>query len=290
MKPEYRTQVTILTLCVALLATIAATTGIFSRGGPGPVEHVSVHGRKVTLHGEGVYRHMSADVAIQGIAQDWVTLCAGVPLLLFSLILFRNNRLRGSIMLAGASLYFLLTYLFYLTMATYNPLFLVYVALLSCSLFNLALTVIPLAQRDWTGLFPLRMGRNAGLFMMINAGLVALLWLGAVVPPLLDGSIFPEQLQHYTTLIVQGLDLAIFLPLGFVSGLLAFRRNPTGILFSMVYLIFLSVLMLALISKIAFMGAAGANIIPVVFIMPTIWLISFTFSFLLVRELPGTVD
>jgi len=289
MSPRFHKQITILTLCISVLAGFAALVGIFSRGGPGTVEHVSVHGQKVLLHGEGVYRHMSADVAIQGIAQDWVTLCVGVPLLLFSLILFRNNRIRGAILLAGANLYFLLTYLFYLTMATYNPLFLVYVALLSCSLFNLALTIIPLSCRDWTGIVPARLGRSAGLFMMINAGLVALLWLGAVVPPLLDGSIYPKQLQHYTTLIVQGLDLAIFLPLGFVSGLLAFRRNPSGFLFSMVYLIFLSVLMLALVSKIAFMGAAGANVIPVVFIMPTIWLISLTFSFLLMREVRGTM-
>lgn len=286
MKPRFITHITTLTLVIATLAGIAAVTGIISRSGPGPVEHVSVHGQTVLLHGKGVYQHMSADVAIQGIAQDWVTLGAGIPLLLLALLAFRKNSLRGTILLAGASFYFFVTYLFYLTMGTYNPLFLVYVVLLACSTFNLALTVIPLAQREWTGVIPPALGRKAGLFLMINAVLVALLWLGSIVPPLLDGTIYPLQLQHYTTLIVQGLDLGLLLPVGFVCGLMAFRHNPSGVLFTQIYLIFLTVLMAALVSKIAFMGFFGANIIPVIFIMPTIFLISLTFSVKLLRTLP----
>jgi len=180
MRPRFCKQITILTLFIAVLATIGASVGIFSRGGPGPTEHLSVHGQKVMLHGEGVYRHMSADVAIQGIAQDWVTLLAGVPLLLISLILFRKNSLRGAILLAGTAFYFLVTYLFYLAMAMYNPLYLLYVALLSCSFFTVALTLTPLLQRDFTGLFPEKTARRAGLFMMINAGMVAMLWLGVI--------------------------------------------------------------------------------------------------------------
>jgi len=43
--------------------------------------------------------------------------------------------------------------------------------------------------------------------------------------------------------------------------------------------------MTALVSKILFMAKAGANVIPAVFIMPTIALISITFSVLLLRNL-----
>ncbi|PKN21249.1 MAG: hypothetical protein CVU65_17270 [Deltaproteobacteria bacterium HGW-Deltaproteobacteria-22] len=285
MKPRFCTQITLMTLIIVFLATIAASVGIFSRGGPGPTEHVSVHGQKVVLYGQGVYRHMSADVAIQGIAQDWVTLLAGVPLLLISLIFFRKNSLRGAILLAGTAFYFLVTYLFYLAMAMYNPLYLMYVVLLSCSFFTVALTMIPLLQHDWNGVFAEKTARRAGLFMMINAAMVALLWLGVILPPLLDGSIYPKDLQHYTTLIVQGFDLGLLLPLGALSGFLAFRGRPVGFLLTSVYLLFLSVLMLALVSKIAFMGHAGANVVPVIFIMPAIFLISLAFSILQLRGL-----
>ncbi len=285
MRPRFCKQITIMTLLLAVFATIAASVGIFSRGGPGPTEHLSVHGQKVVLHGEGLYRNMSADVAIQGIAQDWVTLCVGVPLLLISLFLFRKNSLRGAILLAGTAFYFLVSYLFYLAMAMYNPLYLMYVVLLSCSFFTVSLTMIPMLQRDWIGVFQEKPARRAGLFMMINAAMVAMLWLGVIVPPLLDGTIYPKDLQHYTTLIVQGFDLGLLLPLGALSGFLAFRGRPVGFLLTSVYLVFLSVLMLALVSKIAFMGHAGANIVPVIFIMPTIFLISLTLIFVLLHSL-----
>ncbi|NMB81333.1 MAG: hypothetical protein GYA14_05900 [Ignavibacteria bacterium] len=46
---------------------------------------------------------MSTEVAIQGIAQDYITLFAGVPLLLISLFLARKNSLSGLLILAGIS-------------------------------------------------------------------------------------------------------------------------------------------------------------------------------------------
>ncbi|MFB0509595.1 MAG: hypothetical protein ACETVX_03795, partial [bacterium] len=110
-------------------------------------------------------------------------------------------------------------------------------------------------------------------------------WLSIVLPPLLDGSIFPKELQHYTTLIVQGFDLGLFLPMAFVSGILALKKNPYGYLFTTIYVIFLSLLMTALTSKILFMANAGANVIPVVFIMPTINIISIIFSALLLKNI-----
>lgn len=53
-------------------------------------------------------------VAIQGIAQDYVTLLVGIPLLLVELYFFRKGSLSGKFLLTGTLLYFMLTYLFYL--------------------------------------------------------------------------------------------------------------------------------------------------------------------------------
>ena len=279
MKTEHRTTITVLVLIVALGASVAALTGILPSDGPGPFGYTSIRGEELTIYGRGIYRHMTADVAIQGIAQDWITLLAAVPAVLTGLFLFRRGSRRGQLLLTGGLAYLLVTYLFYLTMGMYNELFLLYAALLGSGFFAFLLSLLSFDNGDLARLAG-RPGlmRGAGFFLIINCALVALLWLGVVVPPLLEGSLYPEGLDHYTTLIVQGFDLGLLLPLGFVSGIMALRGKRYGFLFAAVYVIFLALLMCALTSKILFMAAAGVNVIPVIFIMPTIAAVALVFS------------
>jgi len=128
--------------------------------------------------------------------------------------------------------------------------------------------------------------RAAGRFLMLPSSLIALLWLGVILPPLLGGTT-PLQVEHYTTLIVQGFDLGLFLPSAFVSGWLARRGNRLGYLFTLLQAVLLSLLMTALVSKLLFMAAAGQNVIPVIFLIPVIDLAAIYFAFRLlgsVRE------
>ena len=83
----------------------------------------------MVLYGYGPYRHMPADVAVQGLAQDVVTLTIGVPFLLGALLWARRGSRAGHLALTGAVGYVLVQYVLYLAMATYNPLFLPWVAL-----------------------------------------------------------------------------------------------------------------------------------------------------------------
>lgn len=283
---KYKKQTSVLVLLITFASIIASSTGIFLNEGPGKFEIESVRGEKVIVYGKGLYQHMSDDVAIQGIAQDYITLFVGVPLLLVSLNLARKNSLRGLFLLAGTIGYFLVTYLFYLTMGMYNQMFLVYAFLLGTTFFAFMLTVLEFDLNEIKSKFiSEKLVRNAGIFLIINASMVGLLWLGVVLPPIFDGTIYPKDLQHYTTLIVQGFDLGLLLPIAFVVGILAIRKNRFGFLFTPIYMIFLSLLMTALVSKILFMAGAGQNVIPVIFIMPTIALISITFSTLLLRNI-----
>lgn len=264
--------------------------GIFSQAGTGEYEYESIHGQKIIIYGKGIYQYMSADFAIQGIAQDYITLFLAIPLLLIGLFWSRKNSLRGLFLLSGTLGYFLLTYLFYLAMAMYNGLFIVYVLLLGTSFFAFILTLFSyeFAQIKDTVVSE-KILRYAGIFLMINSILVAFSWLSVIIPPLLDGSIIPAQVDHYTTLIVQGFDLALFLPMSFICGLLALRKENYGYVLTTIYIIFLSILMTALTSKIFFIANAGGNIIPVVFIIPTINLIAIIFSILLLKNLKNTV-
>lgn len=126
---QYKKTISTLVICIALLASIAAAAGIFIGQGSGQYEFKTIHGQMVTIYGKGLYQHMSADVAIQGIAQDYITLFLASPLLLLSLLWARRGSLKGKFVLAGTLGYIFLTYLFYMNMAMYNSLFLVYVCL-----------------------------------------------------------------------------------------------------------------------------------------------------------------
>jgi len=277
---------TILVLLIAAAAITASSFGIFSDDGKGVYEYQSIRGEEVMIYGKGIYKHMSADVAVQGIAQDYVTLLVGVPFLLAALFWSRKNSTKGMLLLSGTLLYFLVTYLFYLAMGMYNEMFLVYVFLTGSSFFAFVVALFSFDFNKVKEIFSShKLMRNTGVFLIINSVMVALLWLGIIVPPLLDGSIYPEQLQHYTTLIVQGFDLALLLPISFVVGILAVRKRGIGYLFASVYVVFLSFLMVALTSKILFMANTGQNVVPVIFIMPTIALIAIIFSVLILRSI-----
>jgi len=281
-----RKIITVLVILIVIISAIASLGGIFSTSGPGQRTIESVRGQTVMLYGQGLYQDMSADVAIQGIAQDWVTLLLGIPMLLTSLYFARKGSLGGRLVLSGTIGYFLVTYLFYMTMAMYNQMFLAYIVLLGLSFFALVLTLFSYDFEQLRKSFTNeRTLKYAGYFLMSNSILIAMLWLIIILPAFIKG-IVPNQVEHYTTLIVQGFDIGLILPICFVSGWLAVRKNIYGYLYAIITLILLVILMTALVSKIVFMANAGQNVIPVVFIIPVIDLLAIIFSFLLIRNIP----
>ena len=274
-----------LVLSMGILAAAAALGGICSSGGEGPWEHLSVRDERIFIYGRGIYRHMSAEVAPQGIAQDVVTLFLGVPFLLWSLWKNRRGDFRHALLLGGAVLYVFVTYTFYLAMGTYNAFFLVYAALAGMGVFALllALSRIPL-QELFQAYQGTKIHRAGGAFLIFSALAVGVLWLGIILPPLFSGSVIPPEVAHYTTLIVQGFDLAFLLPISFVLGVQLFRCTPLGLLGGAVYLVFLSLMMIALTAKVAAMGILGYNVIPVVYIIPSMTLGSLGITWRLLRS------
>lgn len=281
----------VLVLLISVLASISSLLGIFSNDGMGEFEHTSIRGEKINIYGVGLYKHMSSDVAIQGIAHDYVTLFIAIPLLLSSLYFFLNNSTKARILLLGVTLYFFVTFLFYSTMGMYNELFLAYLGILCFSFFTLIFVLFnkPIESLA-NSLKSIKLIRAGGYFLIINSIMVSSLWLSIIIPPLINGTIYPKELQHYTTLIVQGLDLGLLLPLGIVSGYLAIKKNKYGYLFTSIYLVFLSILMAALTSKIIFMAKVGVNVMPVIFIMPTICLISSLLSISVIRKIKESLS
>lgn len=66
--------ITILVIVIVCLSAITTSVGFFSDYGPGSYNYESIRGEIVKIYGRGIYQHMSADVAIQGIAQYYISL------------------------------------------------------------------------------------------------------------------------------------------------------------------------------------------------------------------------
>ena len=196
----------------------------------------------------------------------------------------RGSR-RARFVLAGTLSYFFVTYLFYLMMAEYNAMFPAYVLLLSASFFALALVLLGFDVQTLPQWFssgaPVR---SVGGFLMVSAVIIAVLWLSVVVPPLLDGTVVPRAVEHYTTLVVQGLDLALLLPLSFLAGYLVRRRASLGFLLAPTYVVFLTLLMTALTAKVVAMGLLGSGIMPAIVIIPTLNVVAGILAFRMVRS------
>jgi hypothetical protein len=281
---QYRKTITLLSLAISLLATFAAYVGIMSGGGPGPHEYLSVRGLPVTIYGHGIYQDMSAEVAPQGIAQDWITLCIAVPLLLISLRLVQRDSVRGRILLTGTLAYFLVTYLFYTVMGMFNQLFLVWVSLMGLGFYTFVLSLISFRPTFQKETFSNSLPRKfMGGFLMFSAITIAILWLSVVLPALMKREI-PVAVEHYTTLIVQGLDLGILLPTSFLAGYNLYRGSKNGYWIGPVYTVFLTILMCALTAKVIAMGMLGYKTMPAILIIPVFLVISLVCLILLLKH------
>jgi hypothetical protein len=109
-----------------------------------------------------------------------------------------------------------------------------------------------------------------GGFLIFVPIMIGFMWLNVIVPPLLDGTVYPSGLEHYTTLIVQAFDLSILLPATVLSGALLIKRNAYGYLLAPTYMVFLSILMTALTAKLIMMNLVGVSTGPAIVIIPLI--------------------
>ena len=277
---------TLLVTLIAVLAVVAAGMGVFYQGEGASYEFTSIRGEAVKIQGHGLYRYDPASVAAQGIAQDVVTLVVGIPLLAVSLVLYRRGQLRGHLLLAGTLGYFLYTYASIAFGAAFNPLFLVYVALFSLSLFALTTAMVSVDLRALPSHFSDRLPRRAiAIFMFAGAAFLILAWLGRIVPAQIADTP-PYGLESNTTLFIQVLDLGLVVPVMILAGVTLLRRRPLGYLLVSVGLVKFSTMGLALIAMIIGMLLAGVPVAAAEgIVFPTLALAALVLTFLLLRNL-----
>lgn len=234
---KFKKSISILVLCIVILSLTTCLTGLFSKGGSGEYEYKTINNETVKITGSGLYKNDSVAIMAQGKASDFVTLTMGVPLLLISLYFARRGFFRGKLLLTGTLGYFLYTFMSYTFLWMYNKFFIVYVALMSLSLFAFILAMMSFDIENISSNFKSKLPvKFLGGFQIFLAFAAGMQWLGKIAPSILKGEV-PVGLDHYTTLVIQGMDLGIVIPCAILSGILLIKRKPFGYLLSSVLII-----------------------------------------------------
>lgn len=162
-----------LALLIALLALVAAGAGLAGQDGA-PTTFTTIRGETATLYGRGLYRHDSLMAGSGYLGQDAVVLFLGIPLLLLATYQYRRGSLRGGLLLSGILGFFLYVYASMAFGAAYNPLFLLYVALFSASLYAFVLTVTSIDLKALPTFIDQQIPRRGPAIFMFAGGLITL--------------------------------------------------------------------------------------------------------------------
>jgi hypothetical protein len=244
---------------VIVLALVTSLTGLFWQGGDAPTSFTTIHGATVEIHGSGIYRYDSITRAEANRGADVVTLAIALPLLILSLVLFRRGSMRGTLMLFGSLVWFLYLSTSLALGAAYNELFLVYVALMSASLFAFVLVFRSIDLHEFGMHFSGVPQRGLAIFMMLAGVVTLVIWLEAPLLSLARGEA-PPILEQSTTLITHALDLAIIFPAAVLAGWLILRGNPLGYVMSTPLLVLLALLAPMITLQTIFQVQAGVEI------------------------------
>lgn len=271
---------------IFVLALVAALAGLWpGEGTPYPL--TNFRGEEVTINARGLYYWDTVSSAAQMQANDLVMLILGLPLLGISFALTLRGSLRGKLLLTGTLGFILYTYVTMCFGAAYNPLFLVYVALFSLSLFAFVLSMMSFDLESLPARFSDRLPRGwiAGL-LFFAGGFLLLAWLGRIAP-----TVFGDQtpaLENATSMFIQAMDLGLIVPLCLLSGVLLLRRRPWGYLLASIGMMKFLTMGVA----VSLMGLNMARVgVPVsvveLVVFPTIALVNLVMVVILLRNIEG---
>ncbi len=230
-----------LTVPIAVLLAIAAGSGVFV---------------------SGVYRDNPYMVA-QAIGQDCISLALVLPTLLVSGFLAGRGSFRARLVWLGVLVYLVYTYIVAAFDVVFNPLFLVYVALLGCSLYALIggivtadLAGIRASFRDGTPV------RAFSIYLAVLAVLFYALWLSEIVPALMAGQIPPSVQDDGTpTNPIHVVDMAWILPALAITAVSLWRKRTLAYTLAGALLSYLVLLISAILSMVVFMVWRGQPIV-----------------------------
>jgi len=264
---------------IFIFSLTASLCGLFLPGGEGPFTFITLRGYEVEMFGRGLYQYDTLLVGAALRGTDAVTLLISLPLLALFYWKSRRGSQNASLALLGVLFYFLYKGASLTFSAAFNPLFLVYTALFSASLFAviIAMTTFDLealAKRVQPD-FP---HRGAAIFLFIAGFGTLLIWLSEIILPILEGSA-PEIMGSYTTLFTHGFDSAVITPAAIIAGVCLLRRNPLGYLLAAPILILCALIGAVVIGQTVVQTLVGLVFPPQIYIgMIGTWIVMGAFA------------
>jgi MYXO-CTERM domain-containing protein len=176
---------------------------------------------------DGVFRGDATNLVAQAIGQDYVTLAVALPVLVISAVFASRGSERARLVWLSALAYVLYTYAIYAFHVRFNPLFLIYVALLGFSLYaligGLATTNFEAVKARFTQRTPVK---ATSVFLTVMTVLFYLVWLSEVVPAMAGGEV-PRSVADAGTPTgsTHVLDMAWVLPAMGLTALWLWRRQ-----------------------------------------------------------------
>lgn len=232
----------------------------------------------------GLYRDSPYMVA-QAAGQDVVTLFVVVPALAVTLFCVRQGSSRATLTWIGLLGYMLYTYTTFAFGATFNPFFLIYVALFSLSVAAMIAALSSLDAAAWRARFdsatPIR---SVASFIFLMALMVTALWLPEVIRYLMTGNLPATMVQaDIPTNFVYVMDLGVVVPLAILTGVLLWRKQPWGFVLTGLLLTKALTMGLALLMMLLYIVRAGMalEVAPLVMsVLVTVGSLGFTVWFL----------
>lgn len=230
----------------------------------------NVRGQVVQMHGHGLYRYDTRFMAATNRGNDIIVLLLFIPLLAYSTLRYWQGSLRGGLLLLGTLVCFFYLYFSYAFGIAFNPLFLVYTALYSASLFAFVLLFIELdRQLLATHLAPDLPYRAIAIFMFVSGLATVAIWLQLLWHDLAQNQLSPL-IGVYSTKITDALDFGLITPATFIAGLLILRRDPLGYLVAFALLVLEVMLTPLLVVQTSSQLLAGITFTAVEIIGPII--------------------
>jgi hypothetical protein len=159
-----------------------------------------------------------------------VALLIAVPLLVASMVLVSQGRVRPLVTWLGAAAFLEYNSVLFLFATPWNSLFLLYVAMFALSFWTLVLLLRAIDVPAFARHFSPRMPAHAlAAYLGVIAALNAAAWLGGVIPGLFTKSPAFLEGTGLTTNPVYVQDLSFWIPLMAVSAVLLWRRQAWGL-------------------------------------------------------------
>jgi len=202
----------------------------------------------------GFYATETLNWQVQSIGQDIVDLVLIAPILLVTTLISIKTRETGVPLVSGVFIYIIYTFVIYCFDVHFNILFVLYCAILGLAFFSFLYFIYKQLQDQRPRKIESAVVRKLiGIYFIVIAVLFYVLWLSDLIPSILSNSTPAVIVEAgLPTNPVHVIDLSIFLPGIFMTGILLMKNHTLGLLLTPAMLVFF-ILMNLTIGVLSFM-------------------------------------